>query len=62
MICAECHSDDHNVEVAFDATRWFEQATDKQIAELAAVGWGGEYPADAVAEFMTDKSNELLTR
>ncbi len=59
MIKAECHSDDRCVEVNFDATPWFEQATDKQITELANIGWGGDYPADDVADFMEKTNSEI---
>jgi len=54
MIHAECHSDDHVVEVKFDATAWFEKATDEEIKALAACDWGGDYPGDAVAEWMAE--------
>jgi hypothetical protein len=59
MIKAECHSDDHNVEAEFDATPWFEQAKDKDLADLAECGWGGDYPADEVAEFMADRVERI---
>lgn len=48
-IKAECHSDDYNVQVAFDAVPWFERVTYKQVEELAKVGWKNDYPADEVA-------------
>ena len=51
---AEAHSDDYNVQVEFDAADWFEQASDQEIVELVNCGWGGDYPADAVAEFLSD--------
>jgi len=51
-IKAKCYSDDHCVEVAFDAARWFQQANDKDIIDLAGCGWGGDYAADAVAVYM----------
>jgi hypothetical protein len=53
MISAEAHSDDFNVERSFDATPWFEQASGKKILDLAKCGFGGDYPADNVAEFMS---------
>lgn len=56
---AEAHSDDHASEVVFDATPWFEQASDEEIAALRACGWGGDYPADNVAIFMADHNEEL---
>ncbi len=54
MIQAECHSDDRKIEITFDATPWWEQATDKQKQALRDCGGGGDYPADAVAEYMAD--------
>ena len=54
MIKAECWSDDRCVEVKFDATPWFEKASEKEILDLAQCGWRGDYPADAVAHFMAD--------
>jgi len=54
MIKAEVHSDDHNIEVEFDATPWFDYASEKQIIELARCDWGGDYPADAVAQFCSN--------
>lgn len=56
---AECHSDDHAVEVKFDATVWFKQATTKKIVELAECGWGGDYPADQVAQDMAGVNDEV---
>lgn len=53
-IPAEVHSDDYVAESSFDAAPWFAQATDKQIRDLAACGWGGNYPADSVAEWFHD--------
>jgi len=54
MIPAEIHSDDRQAETQFDALPWFEQATDEQILALAKCDWGGDYPADDVASFVTD--------
>lgn len=54
MIKAECHSDDHKVEVTFDAEPFLKQATTDQIKGLIACGLGGDYPADRMAEFMKD--------
>jgi len=44
--------DGTTVDVEFDAVAWFEQASDDEIEELAGIGWGGNYEADAVAEFV----------
>ena len=59
MIGATCHSDDRVIEVDFDATKWFEEATDEDILELSDCGWGGDYPADSVAIFMADHNPEI---
>jgi len=53
-IRAEAHSDDHRVEVDFDATPYFVAATDDELRELAATGWAHDYPADAVAQHVAD--------
>ncbi len=59
MIRAEVHSDDMMFEAKFDATPWFEQASDTDILELAGCDWGGDYPADHVAEFMDGKDPDV---
>ena len=40
------------MEAEFDATPWFEQASPADIINLAECGWGGDYAADSVAEYM----------
>jgi len=59
MIKAECWSDDRCIETFFDATKWFKQATDKQVLALVACGWRGDYPADAVAHFMAEHDKQV---
>ena len=59
-IKAECHSDDRVREADFDAMPWFIQASAESIADLAACGWGGDYPADGVAQFMADHDESVL--
>jgi hypothetical protein len=59
MIKAECHSDDHKAEIAFDATSWFEQASDKEIAQVVDCNWGGDYPTDNIAIYMSDYNEEI---
>lgn len=61
LIRAECHSDDHNVEVDFDATEWFRQASEKDVLALAQCGWGGDYAADAVAIHMADSHPKIAS-
>lgn len=58
-IKAECHSDDRIYEVKFDAIKWFKQADPKDIYALAACDWGGDYPADEVASFMAEHSEDI---
>ena len=58
-IKAECHSDDRVREATFDATPYFVQASAESIADLARCGWGGDYPADYVAQFMAEQDEEV---
>lgn len=51
MIRAEVHDDEFRTSARFDATAWFEQASDKDILDLAKIDWRGDYAADVVAEF-----------
>lgn len=51
MIRAEVHDDEFRTSARFDATAWFEQASDTEILDLAKIDWRGDYAADAVAEF-----------
>lgn len=54
-ISAEAYTDGRAVEITFDAKEWFEQATDDEISDLIACGYGGDQPADAVAQYFTGK-------
>ena len=51
---AQAHSNDRKIQAKFDAARWFAQATDDDVLKLYRTGSGGDYAADAVAEFMAD--------
>jgi hypothetical protein len=51
MIRAEVHDDEFRTSSRFDATAWFEQASDKEILDLAKIDWRGDQAADYVAEF-----------
>ena len=53
MISATLKSDDGFASISFDATPWFEQASDQEIIELAGCGCGGDYPADEVSQFFS---------
>jgi hypothetical protein len=59
IILAEVHSDDHVFEVEFDATPWFEQASNEAIVALADCEWGGDYAADAVADFFSESNEQI---
>ena len=59
-ISAGANSDDDFVVVKFDASLWFEQASDDEIWELARTEWSYDYTADRVAQFMADHNGELL--
>jgi len=58
---AEVHSDDRVFEIDFDATDWFCQASDEEIVDLIGCDWGGDYPADAVAQFYEGTNAEIGT-
>lgn len=51
MIKAQVRDDEFRTSSKFDATSWFEQASDDEILDLAKIDWGGNQAADAVAEF-----------
>ena len=59
IIPAECHTDDFAVEVPFDALKWFKEASDQEILDLAECEWRGDYPADAVAQTSSTWNKEL---
>ena len=58
-IKAECHSDDHCVEVKFDAARWFQQANSQDIIDLIDDDWGGDDSSDSVAMYMADYDEKV---
>jgi hypothetical protein len=59
MTRAEVHSDDHKVEVNFDATAWFQQASEDEIVSVAACGWQYDYPTDNIAIWYSDTHAEV---
>jgi len=59
MIPAETHDDNRKHEVQFDATKWFEQASDEAILGVVACDFGGDYAADEVAEFFDGKNDQV---
>lgn len=59
MIRAKVHTDDQRFAIEFDATKYFEQAPDDAIFDLARADWGGDYPADWVAEYFEYKNPDI---
>lgn len=51
MIPATAHTDDHLFQASFDAEPYFAQASEQELAALVDCGFGGDYPADRVAEW-----------
>jgi hypothetical protein len=58
-VSARTHSDDYIFDIPFDATPWFEQASDEDILELAHCEFGGDSPSDAVALFFEDSNDDI---
>lgn len=59
-VSANCYSDDRVIEVeTFDATPWFEQASDEEILALRRCGFGGDDAADRVAEYAATYDREV---
>ena len=59
QIAAEAHTDDGMVRVTFDATSYFEQATDDELRALMECDFGYDYPADAVVYTLEQLSPAL---
>ncbi len=59
VIPAECYTSDQLGDTWFDATEWFEQATDEEIQDLAACNWGGDNPADEIARFFRARNPKV---
>jgi hypothetical protein len=58
MISAQAETDDSAIVLEFDATSFFEQASDEDLIDLAECGWGSDYAADEVAHFMEASGDE----
>ncbi len=54
-VSAEARSDDGRIQIDFDATAWFEQASDEELEALARMGWCRGYEADAVARHFEEE-------
>lgn len=59
MISARTHTDDHAIEVEFDATPYFAKAPEENLARLIECGFGGDYPADWVAQNLAETQPEI---
>lgn len=59
VIAAALTTDDHVFEATFDALAYFEQASIENLRALVDCGFGGDYPADEVAEFFQGKNAEV---
>jgi hypothetical protein len=64
IIHAFAWTDDHAVEVNFDALEWFKQASDDDILGLSRCNayeeyWGYDYPSDEVAIWTADINGAL---
>lgn len=58
-IPAEIHSDDHRVQVEFDALPWFETATENQVLSLRKGDWCCSIHADRVATEHPDPTKQI---
>lgn len=58
-ILAEAHTDDYAIEVQFDATPYFAQASDDELIALAEIEFRGDFAADAVAQYMEAHDENL---
>ena len=56
---AEVHNDSQTTKVEFDAAPWFAQASDKEILDLAGIGWRGDYASDAVALHFESSDDDI---
>lgn len=59
IIRAEVHSDDHVIEVDFDAARYFKEADDDTLRSLIACAFRGDYPSDYVAQSEAERNEEV---
>ena len=62
MISAIADTDDFAIILEFDATPFFEQASDEDLVALAECDWGHDYPADEVANFMRDSGDKNFVK
>lgn len=60
VIPAKCHSDTHHIQIDFDAVEYFSQCDFQDVVDLANCQWGGDYPADRVAEWFKETTTKTL--
>lgn len=58
-VMAELVRDGQADGIFFDATAWFETATTVELRDLINCNFGGDYPADAVANHFRDLDDEV---
>lgn len=59
MLKANAHDDTYEYNCFFDACPWFEQASDEELLALAECDFGGDHPANIVAEFFEEDNDEI---
>lgn len=58
-VVARVWSDDNVFDIKFDAVPWLKEASDKDIVNLYQINFSRDYPADKVAQFMTDRDERI---
>lgn len=58
-VVARVWSDDKAFDIKFDAVPWLKEASDKDIVDLYQINFSRDYPADKVAQFMTDRDERI---
>ena len=61
IIKTEIHSDDYVFSYTFSSELWFKQASDKEILDLMKCGFGGDLPADRIADFFEPINRKIET-
>src|SRR5690554_599544 len=59
QVTAKVRTDDHQVEISFDCTAYFEEAGVEPIVNLGMNGWGGCNEADAVVYHMSERNPKV---
>ena len=59
QVWAEIHTDNRTFEVKFEATRYFEEASDSTLEALIRSGYRGSENSDAVGLWVADKDTRV---